>query len=136
MVNTLIAPPARPVPRAAVVLVAVYVAIALATLPLLALLSAVAPEHAPTEAWVHAAIVAVLAGVLPVRLRSARRGDRGAWWATVIISGVLAVANVVEAGLPDLFPGWMRLEMVGIAAVMVAVLATLARGRLQAPHRP
>jgi peptidoglycan/LPS O-acetylase OafA/YrhL len=134
MVNTLIAPRTRPVRPAAVVLVSVYVVIALATLPVLALLSAFAPEHAPTEAWVHAAIVAVLAGVLPLRLRWARRGDRSGWVAAVTISGVLAVANVVEASIPGLFPGWMRVEMVVIAAVMVALLAALVRGRSRAPH--
>jgi peptidoglycan/LPS O-acetylase OafA/YrhL len=134
MVNTLIATRARPVRPAAVALVSVYVVIALATLPVLALLSAFAPEHAPTEAWVHASIVAVLAGVLPLRLRSARRGDRSGWVAAVTISGVLAVANVVEACIPGLFPGWMRVEMVVIAAVMAALLAALVRGRSRAPH--
>jgi hypothetical protein len=31
------------------------------------------------------------------------------------------VVNVVEAALPGVFPGWMRAEMVAIAALMLVV---------------
>src|SRR3954466_13784716 len=54
-----------------------YVAIALGTIAVLALLSAVAPHQATQEAWVHAVIVAVFAVVLPLRLRAARAGSVG-----------------------------------------------------------
>jgi hypothetical protein len=49
----------------------------------------------------------------------------------VVIAAVLAIANVVEAALPDLFPDWMRLEMLAIAALMVAVLVLCAAGARQ-----
>ena len=52
-----------------------YVAIALGTIAALAVLSAVAPYEATQAAWVHAVIVAVLAVVLPLRLRAARAGS-------------------------------------------------------------
>jgi hypothetical protein len=109
-------------PRSVTPLVATYVVLALGTLVLLGTLSAVAPAQAGQDAWVHAVVVAALACVLPLRLRAARHGSRRAEVAVVAIAGVLAVANVVEAALPGLFPGWMRIEMLAIAALMVAVV--------------
>lgn len=111
-------------------LVTTYVVITVATLVVLAVLSATAPALATGEAWGHAVIVGVFAVLLPLRLRSARRGGRGALTAVVVIASVLALVNVVEAFLPA-FPGWMRGEMVVIAALMVGVgvLAGRARAR-------
>lgn len=111
-------------------LVTTYVAITVATLVVLAVLSATAPTLATGEAWGHAVIVGVFAVLLPLRLRAARRGERRALTAVVVIASVLVLVNVVEAFLPA-FPGWMRGEMVVIAALMVGVgvLAGRARAR-------
>ncbi|HEX5089175.1 MAG TPA: hypothetical protein VFV89_15310 [Nocardioides sp.] len=121
MVNT------AALPRSVTPLVTTYVVLALGTLLVLAVLSAVAPAEAGSDAWVHAVVVAVFAGVLPLRLRAARRGSRRAEVALLVIAGVLAAANFVEAIVPGAFPGWMRVEMLGIAAVMVAVLVVCLR---------
>jgi hypothetical protein len=94
----------------------------------LALLSTVAPAQAGSDAWGHAVVVAVVAAVLPLRLRAARHGSRRAEATLLVVAGVLAAVNLVEAFVPGGFPDWMRVEMLGIAAVMVAVLVVSLRG--------
>jgi hypothetical protein len=121
MVNTIA------VPKSVTPLVTTYVVLALGTLVVLGVLSAVDPGEAGADAWVHAVVVAVFAAVLPLRLRAAHRGSRRAEIALVVIAAVLAVANVVEALVPGAFPDWMRAEMFGIAAVMVAVVVVCRR---------
>ena len=110
--------------------VALYVTVVVGTLVALVVMAVTAPSLAPAEAWGHAVIVAVFAVLLPVRLRSARRGSGTALPAIVVITVVLAVVNLVEASLA-VFPTWMRVEMVGIAALMVVagLLAVRARHR-------
>jgi hypothetical protein len=90
-------------------------------------MSATAPHLATRDAWVHAVIVAVFAVVLPLRLRAARAGRPGALRAVGIISAALFLVNVTEAIIPGLFPAWMRAEMIGIAAVMAAVILLVIR---------
>lgn len=107
--------------------VGVYVAVTLGTIAALAVLSRAAPSLATEEAWGHAVIVAVLALVLLLRLRVARRGNSRALHAVRIIALVLLVVNIVEAALPDVFPPWMRVEMVGIAVLMLLVVALSRR---------
>lgn len=107
-----------------------YLGLTIATVIGLAILSAVAPRHATTEAWVHAVIVAVFAVVLTLRLRAARAGNGRALRAVGIIAAVLLVANVIEAA-SGLFPGWMRIEMIIIAVLMAVILVLVVRaGRL------
>jgi hypothetical protein len=112
------------------VLVRVYVGVVLATLVALGVLSAVAPALATEEAWVHAVIVAVFAVLLPLRLRSARSGSRGGLRAVGLIAAALFLVNVVEAVIPGLFPGWLRVVMVGIAVLMAAVVVLVVRESL------
>jgi hypothetical protein len=109
------------------VLVGVYVGVVLGTLVALGVLSAVAPALATEEAWVHAVIVAVFAVLLPLRLRSARSGSRGGLRAVGLIAAALFLVNVIEAMIPGLFPGWLRVVMVGIAALMAAVVVLVVR---------
>lgn len=115
--------------RAITIFIAIYVAIALGTIAALGILSVTAPHLATQDAWVHAVIVAVFAVVLPLRLRAAWAGSPGALRAVGIISAVLFLVNVIEAVIPGLFPLWMRAEMIGIAAVMAAVIVLVARER-------
>jgi hypothetical protein len=115
--------------RALSVVVAVYVAIVLGTIATLAILSSTAPHQVNSDAWVHAVIVAVFAVVLPLRLRAARTGSRGAVRAIGIISAVLFLVNAIEASIPGLFPLWMRAEMIGIAVIMAAVTVLAVRAR-------
>ncbi|MGJ0120091.1 hypothetical protein ACQ7HM_12890 [Williamsia sp. MIQD14] len=111
-------------------LVRVYVAIAVATVVALAILSVVAPGQAPRDAWVHAIIVVVFAAVLPLRLRSAQRGSVAALRAVGIIAAVLFLANVIEAMVPNFAPGWMRVEMIVIALVMLGIIGAVVRERV------
>lgn len=111
-------------------LVRVYVVIAVVTVVALAILSAVAPDQAPRDAWVHAIIVVVFAAVLPLRLRSAKRGSVMAVRAVGIIAAVLFLANVIEALLPNFAPGWMRVEMIVIALVMLGIVGSVVRERV------
>ncbi|HEY3506102.1 MAG TPA: hypothetical protein VGN37_25355 [Actinocatenispora sp.] len=99
-----------------------YVAVVLGTIVALVVLSRTSPHLATSEAWGHAVIVAVFAVLLPLRMRAAGRGNAGAVRAVGIIAAVLTVVNIVEACLPA-FPAWMRVEMVVIAAMMLAVVA-------------
>ncbi|MBB5118693.1 hypothetical protein [Streptomyces eurocidicus] len=120
-------------------LVAAYVVVALGTLAALAVLAATAPRLATDEAWGHAVIVAVFAIVLPLRTRAALRGSPSGLRALTVIGCVLLVVNLVEAALPGVFPAWMRVEMLVIAAMML-ILAILSvrvrRNRRQlADHR-
>ena len=46
-----------------------------------------------------------------------------------LIAAVLFLANVIEAMLPDFAPGWMRVEMIGIAALMALVILFVVRER-------
>ncbi len=118
-------------PRLGIVgrLVAVYVALVVATMAAMATLAAVDPAQATDDAWVHAGIVAVFALVLPLRLRSARRGSPRAYRAVGIVAAVLLVVNVVEALVPGLFPEWMRIEMIGIAIVMALIVRQVVQPR-------
>jgi hypothetical protein len=127
MVNTI--PDSRNL-AAANSVVRVYLAVAVATLGVLAVLSAAAPRQAPREAWGHAIIVAVFAVVLPLRLRAARRGSLGALRAVGLIASALFLVNVVEASVPGFVPIWMRIEMVGIAVLMAAVIGLVIRERV------
>lgn len=97
-----------------------YSAIAVVTVVVLAILQATAPRFTSTDAWVHAAIVAVFALVLPLRLAGVRSGSRRALRAVGIISGVLVAVNAVEASIPGFVPVWMQVEMVVIALLMLA----------------
>ncbi len=62
-------------------------------------------------------------------MRSARTGNRGGLLAVGIISAVLLLVNVVEILIPGFLPMWMRIEMIGIAALMagpVVLVTTIA----------
>lgn len=107
--------------------VVAYVVVVLATVVALAVLSAAEPQLATSEAWGHAVIVGVLAMVLPLRLRAARRGSAAGIRAIAVIGCVLLVVNLVEATLPGVFPSWMRVEMLVIAALMLALVGTTVR---------
>ncbi len=109
------------------VVVRVYVGVVAATVVVLAVLTGVGSSLATPDAWVHAVIVAVFAVVLPLRLRAARAGRRSGLRAVGIISGVLVLVNAVEAMIPGLFPAWMRIEMVGIAALMAFAVLLVAQ---------
>ncbi|WP_045821616.1 hypothetical protein [Williamsia herbipolensis] len=111
-------------------LVRAYVVIAVLTVVALAILSAVAPDQAPRDAWVHAVVVVVFAALLPLRLRSAQRGSVAALRAVGIIAAVLFLANVIEAMIPDFAPGWMRIEMIVIALVMLGIIGSVVRERV------
>ena len=106
-------------------LVWAYVFIVVATVAVLAVLAVTDPGQAPADAWWHAAIVAVFAVVLPLRLRTAGHGSPRAFVAVGVIAIVLVVVNVVEALIPGFLPAWMRIEMFGIAALMAAVGALI-----------
>jgi hypothetical protein len=110
-------------------LVGIYVVVGVGTLVTLAVLAALHSRQATPEAWGHAGIVGILALLLPVRLRAAGRGSSGAVTAIAVIAVVLVVVNVVEALIPGLFPVWMRVEMVVIAALMAAVALLTLRAR-------
>lgn len=75
-------------------------------------------------------IVAAFAVLLLVRVRSARGGSVGALRAVGLISAVLLLVNVVEALIPGFVPIWMRVEMVGIAVLMAAVILCVVRERV------
>lgn len=110
----------------------VYGLVVLATISALIIMSVVAPHLATDHAWGHAVIVAVFAVLLPVRMRSARAGNRGGLRAVGIICGVLFLVNVVEMLIPGFLPTWMRFEMIGIAALMAVSVALVAR--IEAHH--
>lgn len=130
MVNSVERSPVRRTERVWVDrLVGAYVVVVVVTVGVLALLAANHSRQATTEAWVHAAVVAAFAFLLPARLLAAHRGRPGAWRAVAIISAVLVVANVVEGVLPGLFPVWMRWENLGIAVLMAAVVLLVVRIR-------
>lgn len=111
-------------------LLRVYVAVVVATIGVLLVLSFVDPVDAPQDAWVHALVVAGFAVLLPMRLRSARTGSVAALRAVGLIAAILFLVNVVEALLPDFVPAWMRWEMCGIAALMAGVILCVVRERL------
>lgn len=106
-------------------LVVLYVAIALAAIVALGILSVVEPRVATIAAWVHATIVVVFAVILPLRLRAMGRGSRRALRAVGIIAAVLLLVNVIEVLIPGLFPAWMRVEMVVIAVIMAAIIGLI-----------
>ncbi len=114
-------------------LVGAYVVVALGTLVVLGVMAAVAPSAATAEAWGHAVVVAVFALVLPLRTRAAFKGSRAGLRAVTVIGCVLAVVNLVEAVLPGVFPPWMRVEMVVIAAMMLTLAALSVRAARRNP---
>jgi hypothetical protein len=132
MVNNLVVPRGDRMQTMSV-LVRSYVAIVLGTIVALAVLSATAPAQATRDAWVHAVIVAVLAVLLPLRLRSAKSGSRGGLRAVGLIASALFLVNVVEVMIPGLFPLWLRVVMVAIAVLMAAVVGLVIREALAEP---
>jgi hypothetical protein len=93
----------------------------------LLILSRLSPHLATDHAWGHAVIVAVFALLLPLRLRSARAGNRSGLRAVGIICAVLFLVNIVEILIPGFVPTWMRIEMIGIAALMAVAVALVAK---------
>jgi uncharacterized membrane protein len=116
--------------RGLAAVIAAYVAVSLGTVAALGVLAALAPSLATQDAWVHAVLVAVFAVVLPLRLRSARRGSVPALRAVGIVSAVVFLVNVVEVMIPGLFPAWMRIEMLVIALLMAASVLLVVLTRL------
>lgn len=108
-------------------LVVVDVLVVALTLVALGVLGAVAPGQATANAWGHAVVVAVFAVLLPLRLRAVRTGKRSAVRAVGLIAAVQLLVNVVEALIPGFVPPWMRIEMIGIAALMGGVVFDVAR---------
>jgi hypothetical protein len=108
-------------------LVRVYLVLVVGTVAALVVLTYVAPRLATTNAWGHAIVVAVFAVVLPLRLRRAQVGRRGAVRAVGLISAVLLLVNVVEALIPGFVPAWMCVVMVVTAAVMAGVILDIVR---------
>ena len=115
--------------RATTSLIGLYIVIVVATIVALSVMSTMDSHLATPDAWVHAIIVAVFAAILSLRLRAANRGSRDAVRAISIIAGVLLAVNVIEAAIPGLFPTWMRIEMIGIATLMAATLASVITSR-------
>ena len=107
--------------------VRVYVLVVLATIAALIIMSVAPPRLATEAAWGHAVIVAVFAVLLPLRMRSARAGNRGGLLAVGVISAVLLLVNVVEILIPGFLPTWMRIEMIGIAALMAVSVALVVK---------
>lgn len=104
-------------------------AVAVATLGVLAVLSAAAPRQAPREAWGtrsswRCSPWYCRCGCGP------RRGSLGALRAVGLIASALFLVNVVEASVPGFVPIWMRIEMVGIAVLMAAVIGLVIRERV------
>ena len=110
-------------------LIKIYVSVVVATIVALAIMSSVGSGLATSAAWIHAAIVGVFAVLLPLRLRSAARGSNDALRAVGIIAAALFAVNAVEAAIPGLLPTWMRIEMIGIAVLMAAVVMSVVRAR-------
>lgn len=104
-----------------------YVVVVLATIGALIVMAVAAPHLATDHAWGHAVIVAIFAVLLPLRLRSARAGNRSGLRAVGIISATLLLVNVGELLIPGFVPGWMRIEMIGIAALMAASVVLVAK---------
>ncbi|MEH3076705.1 MAG: hypothetical protein PGN11_08475 [Quadrisphaera sp.] len=111
-------------------LVRLYLVVVVCTLLTLGVLTVVAPAQATAEAWGHSLVVAVFAVLLPLRLRSARTGRRGAVRAVGLIAAALLVVNVVEALLPGFVPAWMQVQMVLVAALMAGVVGDVVRWAL------
>jgi hypothetical protein len=112
---------------AGAILVRAYLAVVVATLATLAVLAHTEPRLATTDAWGHAIVVAVFAIVLPLRLRRAQAGKRGAIRAVGLISSVLFLVNVAEALIPGFVPMWMRVDMVLVALLMIGVVLDVIR---------
>lgn len=115
------------------VLLRIYLVVAVGTVAALGALSVTAPRQAPRDAWVHAVVVAVFAGLLPIRLRAARRGSTAPVRTVGLIASALFLADVVEAALPDFVPVWMRIEMVAVAGMMAAVVGLVIHERVRRP---
>lgn len=111
-----------------------YLVVVAATVVTLAVVSVAAPHEATTDAWVHALIVAAVAVLLPLRLRAARNGRRSGLRAVGIISAALLLANVLGVVIPGLYPTWMRIEMVAIAALMAVAVLSVVRIALMYPR--
>jgi hypothetical protein len=115
---------------AASTVIRAYVALTVATVAALIVMSAVAPRLATADAWGHAVIVVIFVVLLPLRMRAARKGSTRALRAVIIMAAAVLVVNVVEAALPHAFPGWMRIEM-AVIAVLMALLVGLLTGRVR-----
>jgi hypothetical protein len=117
---------ARALPVAGV-LVPIYLVVVGLTLVALLVLSLVAPSLATTNGWVHTIVVAVFAIVLPLRLRRAQTGRRGAVRAVGLIAAALFLVNVVEAVIPGFVPVWMVVGMIVVALLMAGVVLDCIR---------
>lgn len=124
----------KPLPLAGP-LIYIYVVVAFGTLAVLALLAIVSPSLAPQAAWWHTVIVAAFAVLLPLRLRSAEKGRRGAIRAVGLIAAVIFLVNVIEALLPGFVPLWMQVTMIVVGLLMIGVVADVIRWALRNDDR-
>ncbi|MGC5165604.1 hypothetical protein [Luteimicrobium sp. DT211] len=100
-------------------LVLVYLALGLATVAALVVLSFVAPDHVTPEAWVRGVIVAGTAFLTLRFAQGALRREARALLRLRIVLAVLCVAVLaVLAFLP--LPGWMVVEQAACAVVLLA----------------
>lgn len=130
MVNTIIQSSSSPQPIAlakAAILVRTYLLVVLSTLVTLAVLTHYAPQFATSSAWGHTIIVAIFAIILPLRLRRAQKGRRGAIRAVGLISAVLFLVNVTESLIPGFVPLWMRIDMGIVALLMIGIVLEVVR---------
>jgi hypothetical protein len=72
---------------------------------------------------VHEVILLAFAVILVRVATRAASGDRRAYLRLRIIGLVVPIASIVEALVPGLFPGWMRIEQVLYGLWLLAVVA-------------
>jgi hypothetical protein len=110
--------------------VRLYVVVTAATVLALAVMAVAAPHLATNHALGRAIVVAVFAVVLPLRLRAAIAGRRSGLRAVGLISATLFVVIVVEALIPGYFPTWMRVQMLGVVALMAVIVLLVTRAAI------
>ncbi|NIH81256.1 hypothetical protein [Amycolatopsis viridis] len=116
----------HPAVRRARLLVGGYLALSVATLTVVAVLT---PGHATVSGavWVRSVIVAATALLMFVLAHRAVRGSRGAWRRWRVMAAVMIVAIVVIIAIPGAFPVWLRVEQGVCGLLLIAVLALISR---------
>jgi uncharacterized membrane protein YfcA len=123
---TTTAGPALAAPRAVLALLGAYLVVSWATVAIIALLSATAPDLVTPQAWVRSVIVAATSILsLVFGIRCARRLPRALLRLRIVVIIVFAAIVGVVLFLP--LPTWMVVEQVLCAALLLATLVLIFR---------
>jgi hypothetical protein len=118
--------------RTVAVLVAVYLAVSVATLIAIAVMRD-NPAIVNTAAWIRGGFAVGNGIVLTLLAIRARAGAPRAFFRLRLVSAIILVAIAVIVAIPGTFPLWMKIEQ-GVCGALLVVVVILVNSRRLRGH--